>query len=46
LINSRLLRSGASIVGLSREDRDVLRDVGVDYVKSPKPAHGPTGNPA
>jgi alpha-L-fucosidase len=32
LINSRLLRSGASIVGLSREDRDVLRDVGVDYL--------------
>ncbi|MEI8284791.1 MAG: alpha-L-fucosidase [bacterium] len=32
LINSRLLRSGASIAGLSREDRDVLRDVGVDYL--------------
>jgi alpha-L-fucosidase len=32
LINSRLLRSGASIVGLSREERDELRDVGIDYL--------------
>ena len=32
LINSRLLRSGASIAGLSRQERDELRDVGVDYL--------------
>ena len=32
LINSRLLRSGASITGLSREERDELRNVGVDYL--------------
>jgi len=32
LINSRLLRSGASIVGLSREQRDELRAAGIDYL--------------
>lgn len=32
LINSRLLRSGASIVGLSREQRDELRAAGIDYI--------------